>query len=253
MYRTKKIIAFTLIIVLSVTGCTVSRKITSDKDNNLDINKILSNAYSKNITDIGFYIQKGRLTVKEGKRKINFYYSIKYKRENIYLISIRALNGYEAVRIFLNNDTILVNDRINNELLYGKNTDFERLTGIPAEFLKVCVGDILNYSKGIISDVNINGGEVVIKGYINGLEITTEINSDRNKVSSLKMANISNEEEISVEYKNFKGENHVIPKDIRIYDSQRKVELKMRNLKYIIPWYGDIDFIPGLNFKKRHI
>jgi len=243
LYRTKKIIAFTLIILILVTGCTVSRQITSDKDNNFDINKILLNTYSKNLTDIGFYIQKGRLTVKEGKRKINLYYSIKYKRENIYLISIRALNGYEAVRIFLNNDTILVNDRINNELLYGKNTDFERLTGIPAEFLKVCVGDILNYSKGIISDVNINGGEVVIKGYINGLEITTEI----------KMANISNEEEISVEYKNFKGENHVIPKDIRIYDSQRKVELKMRNLKYIIPWYGDIDFIPGLNFKKRHI
>ncbi|MGB4291523.1 MAG: DUF4292 domain-containing protein [Bacteroidales bacterium] len=253
MYRTQKIIAFTLIIVFSVTGCTVSRQLTSNKDNNFDINKILLNTYSKNLTDIGFYIQKGRLTVKEGKRKINFYYSIKYKRENIYLISIRALNGHEAVRIFLNNDTILVNDRINNELLYGKNADFERLTGIPVEFLKVCVGDILDYSKGIVSNVSINGRDVVIKGFIKGLEITTNISSDRYKVSSLRMANISKEEEITIEYENFKGENHLIPEEIRIYDSQRKVELKMKNLKYIIPWYGDIDFIPGLNFKKRHI
>jgi len=254
----KKIIIAGLLVALIFmeTACSVSRNTFSNTGStgySEDINRIILKTYSKNITDLGFYIQKGKIQLIEGKRKLNFLYSVKYARRDIYLISIRALNGYEALRVFINKDTILINDRVNKELLYGSKNDFEKLTGIPVEFLKICFGDIIDYSKGSVNNVNIIGKELVITGMIFGIEAITTINTETYKVRSVKLSSAYSKEEITADYRKYKGDNHIIPGETLIYDSKRSVQLIIKNQKFIVPWYGDIDFVPGRNYKERHI
>lgn len=255
--QSKIIIAgFLVIIELIVTACSVSKKSTgyiNDSGRSKDVDRVILNTYSKNITDLGFYIQKGKLQMKEGNKKINFFYSVKYGRKDVYLMSIKAFNGYEALRIFINNDTILINDRVNKELLYGSRNDFEKMTGIPVEFLKICFGDIVDYTRGSVSNVKIDGNELIITGIIFGIETVTNISTENCKVSKVKLSNVYNKEEITVDYKKYKGDGHKIPVETIIYDSKRSVQLIIKNQKFIVPWYGDIDFVPGVNYKKRHI
>jgi hypothetical protein len=242
-----------IITVLLIAGCATGKNINSIILCG-DWGKIIENTVNNNITESGFYIQKGRLNLKSEKEKVGLYFSVKYARKNKYLISLKGKSGIEALRIFISNDTLLVNDRINRELLYGRPEDFERITGIPVELLKVIFGDVPEYNLKVESPYQVDKKEEIrVEGYFKGLKYYFNVNCRLQKMSNLIISTGLKEENIIVSNNKFRGDNKLIPVETSVYDPVRKIKIEIRNQKFIIPWYGDIEFIPGANFKKRHI
>jgi len=250
LYRKiKKII----ISVLLITGCATSKNINSIIHCS-DWKKIIENAVNNNITKTGFYIQKGKIDLKSETEKVSLYFSVKYARKNNYLISLRSKSGVEALRIFISNDTLLINDRINRELLYGQPDDFERITGIPVEMLKIIFGDVPEYNLKIAAPSKIDKKEEIsIEGYYKGIKYQLKIDCRFQKMNNLIISTGLKGEEIIISNKKFQGDNRLIPVETSIYDPVRKIKIEIKNLKFIIPWYGDIEFVPGKSYKKRHI
>lgn len=248
----KKIIYLAVIINLCC-GCGVAQKKFMGADHCKNQCSIIENTLKNNLTYVGFYIQKGKIIIKEGSKKISLLYSVKYAREEKYLISLRDVSGAEAMRIYIDTDTLLVNNRINREFLSGSNTEFERITGVPAEFLKVCFGDLPEYNLGAGKKTVTENQGWEVSGYYKGIRFVAVIDCGVTKVKKIALYTGVDYEHIDIMYRKFDGEIYKIPREIIMYDSGKKVKIELRNNRYIVPWYGDIEFIPGTGYRKSQL
>ncbi len=249
MFGEKKII-FAIIWVILLQGC-ITTKNSSISAKYFEAKKIIENTIKNNITEVGFYIKSGRISFYDGQEKMNFLFSVKYEREKKYLISIKSTAGIEAIRIYLDNDTMLINDRINKEVLYGKSTEFEKITGVKYDFLKVCFGDLPgNY---IYKWEKINGGNehIELEGNYNGILFNSLINCNNKKPENTVIYIGGKNRFLKIEYEKYKGDLYQLPHETIIYDSEKKIKMILRIKKYIVPWHGDIEFIPGEGYRKR--
>ena len=82
---------------------------------------VFESTKNQNITNNGFFIQKAEIEIVTGEGKEKYLASIKFEKPDKYLISVKSRTGIEGARIYISNDSILVNDRINKKL-YSGNT-----------------------------------------------------------------------------------------------------------------------------------
>ena len=79
-------------------------------------------------------------------RKIHWKY-LKFEYPDKYLISIKSRTGIEGARIYISEDTILFNDRINKKMYYGSSLYLKRKYGLTTNFLPLIFGDIVSRKK----------------------------------------------------------------------------------------------------------
>ncbi len=246
-------IIFGLLVVCSIfVGCSAGKMSESVKGCR-DPEKIIENTFRNNLSADGFFIQKGKLIVDDGKEKVAFLLSVKYGRDGRYLVSIRSISGIEAMRVYLDFDTLMINDRINREVVYGKASDFERITGINTGLLKICFGDLPGENIFEINESEKNRNTIGIKGFFSGIMYNSNIDCNLKRPVSTEILVGEGVEFIKIEYKKYDGELYKIPREIVVYDSGRQIKLNLRMRKYIIPWHGDIEFIPGAGYRKRKL
>lgn len=214
----------------------------------MDANSAIKGTIENNITNDGFFINKGKISTSGETGRISLYFTIKYKLPGTYLISLRSKTGMEAYRIFISSDTVLVNDRLNKSLLTGSPFDFERITGIPTELLKISVGDFFYNRPVFEKQENCVNGEIKISDSFLGMIIKTTLDCDAGKAKSLLLTTGVTDEYINIEYKKYRDDKKKLPKSVEVYDFRRKIKIKISVFKYSSPWYGDIQFIPGSGY-----
>lgn len=242
-------------MLLFTVSCSVVRKTQKEDIKPMEQEDlvVIKRTLEQNISRTGFFIERGRISTSGEGGRISLMFSLKYNEKGEYLISLRSNTGMEAFRVMLTKDTVLINDRINQTVLYGNPYDFERITGIPADLLIVIFGDLFRIS----GKANIYGedsrAELRIEDYFLGLLVKTVIDKRIAKVKSVLITTGVTDEYISIDYLKHREDRFKLPKKVEINDFRRKVKIALRIEKYSVPWIGEIEFIPGKGFKQKRI
>lgn len=253
MQKIKRIKKYIILFYLVLAGCSTTGLTSRSENDCRNPEEILKEALEKNLSNYGFYIQKGKITIIEGNAKTNLLFTMKYTRGESYLVSVRSLTGTEALRVLLTKDTILVNDRINRQVLYGEAEDFRRISGIPLGLLKICVGDLAGSNIRISSNEKSINKALIIYSLYSGINLNSTIDCKSRKVTRTVLFTENNENILEINYSDFRGDNLLIPGKTGIVDSKRNIKIKIEIKRFIVPWYGDLDFFPGTNFILKRI
>jgi hypothetical protein len=244
-----------IILLILTDGCT-QKLIISDNnyiyDNNsvqYTINKIKEN----NISNKDFFIEKANITIKTIKGSKKLLFNSKYKIPDIYLFSLKSSAGIEIARIYIDKDTLLVNDRIERKLLFGKPRDLEVIYGIPYLVLKRIFGDFISEeSREMISLERINNQLAFIQKSGEGTWKSV-LDTKNEKVKSTEFSNDNGGEKIEIFYSKFEKEGKHIPESIEFNDANDGINIKIKILRIVIPWNGEVEFIPGKGYIKDEI
>lgn len=242
-------------MIFLISACSVSntRQTRTDNRNLVGANSAVKNTIENNITNDGFFINKGKISTSGETGRISLYFTMKYKLPGTYLISLRSKTGLEAYRIYISGDTVLINDRLNKAILTGSPIDFERITGIPSELLKISVGDFFYNNPKFEKQENCINGEIKINDSYLGMIIKTTLDCEAGKAKSLLLTTGVTDEYLNIEYKKFRDDHEKLPKTVEVYDFRRKIKIKISLFKYSSPWYGDIQFIPGNGYSIKKL
>ncbi|HVN58447.1 MAG TPA: DUF4292 domain-containing protein [Bacteroidales bacterium] len=248
MYKVVLYISFAAILL---SGCAVNGRRAETKvfSGGQNAKEILRNVSSKNLTATGFFIQKGRISTYSSESRITLFFTMKYNTAGNYLISVRSRTGMEAFRAFMTKDTVLINDRLNKRLLYGNPRDFTYISGLPVELLKISVGDIyMNMPQ--LSETGCLNNEFEVSDICEGLKISAKIDCRREKMKHVSITGSQASNSIIIDYNKFKEDSYGVPEKIEINDAYKKIRFVISIDKYIAPWVGEFEFIPGSNYTR---
>jgi hypothetical protein len=244
-------------VVLVCYGCAVN-KLTERNRNNKELNNptygLLERVEANNLTNNNLFIEKGKISIIKPDGEQNAFFSMKFVKPDKYLISVRSIVGMEFARILLTKDTILVNDRINKKILFGKAFEFERIAGIPLELIKIGVGDIVTEEQKVKVNNTCIEGRMSYESLFKGQKIEFIIDCKKGKVLKAVINNGLIKKDIEINFKNYRRAGNLqIPEKIEISDLNRNIKVFIRIEKVKAPWQGEIEFIPGKGYEKQKL
>lgn len=247
MFRSGLILAT---ILLLISSCAGSRRVNSSVENegSKDAAIVLERTLERNLTNGGFFIHKGRISTSGESGRIGLFFTMKFIPPSNYLISIRSKTGMEAFRVYITNDTVLINDRLNKSVLYGNVSDFEKIAGLPAALLKVSIGDLFVVDFKLLPDEKCIDNEIKLSEYFMGLMVKSTVDCKSEKVKSVLLTTGVPDEFITIEYKKARDDIFKLPRKVEINDFRRKIRITLSLDKYTSPWIGEIEFIPGSGY-----
>jgi hypothetical protein len=242
-------IAFILVISIFICNCSVTRNRGKDRtisSNKLYSDNILESVRNQNITDSSFFIQKAEIEVTNEAGKESFIGNIRFEFPDKYLISLKNKTGIEGARIFISNDTILVNDRINKKLYSGTPFYLKRNYGLSQNCLPVIFGDIVTDKSYDNDKEKCLGDRVIINCLINGIIFSYNIDCIKRKVISVDQINNLKQKDLKINYDGFFNVGNIlIPRIVELLDINHNIKIRIKVLKVEYPWKGILKFIPG--------
>jgi hypothetical protein len=250
-----KIIFISIIVFSLGSRCSVSRN--SGKGvtqlSSKEAKDILKVTKNQNITNSSFFIEKGKIFTSGKGGNIKLLFTMKFKQPGIYLISLKSWTGIEAFRVYITNDTVLINDRINKITYFGKPFDFEKITGLPADLLKVSVGDFFTGNEEEKLTEKCIANKLIVNDYIQGLIIRTIIDCYLGKANSIMVTSGTPDDMINISYSKHKNDYYKIPGKVELNDLKKNVKIVIKIEKVSIPWNGEIEFIRGKGFNLKRL
>ena len=236
-----------------LAGCSVSRKTRNVKPEadkaNPDVG-ILEAVRKNNVSDFDFIIQNADISLTENENEKRLIATIKYKKPDTLLISIRTKVGLEAVRFFITADTILINDRINKQFLYGDPEYINLKYGIEPDLLFVILGDFLTERLEEVVDGNCLNGVYEKDFATKNRRVKYSIDCRRKKIVSAFFKDTLRTEGVILNFKNFfKVGKILLPGNIEIENSTDSTKISIVVKKIELNWKGKIKFISGNNYK----
>ncbi len=243
------------IAVLFISSCAVQKKEREGKyfTPAISLENRIEKVSAKNLTNSGFFIRKGKIITRSSDARFNLFFTMRFNTQGKYLISIRSRTGIEAFRVYIDGDSVLINDRLNRNVLYGNTRDFAKITGLPVNLLKISFGDFFFNRPSTKDGTDCSKGEILLNDYYLGLTVNSKIDCSRDKVKSIIVSTGEPDKFISVDYSRFRDDNYSVPGRVRINDPLRKVGITLTIDKYMAPWSGDIEFEPGEGYKLKPI
>jgi Domain of unknown function (DUF4292) len=248
----QKIVAILILLIL-IQGCSVTRKIENNINENSGkkaIKNVLEDIEEQNITNNNFLIQKAEIQIESGDRKEKYLANIKFERPDKYLISIKSRTGIEGARIYISNDSVLVNDRINKKLYVGTSFYIEKKYGLSLSCLPLIFGDIVLNRNDKGNSQECNGDKLNINSMVKGVLLNYEIGCRERKTKVVNQLNSLNEKRFEIKTTGFwKIGNILIPKRTEFEDYQQNIKILIRYIKVEIPWGGSVKFSPGKGYE----
>lgn len=235
-----------------LAGCSLLRR-TAGKSGTItpDNSRVTPNTLiNNNITNGNFYISRVDVEVNNKGEQQKFLATIRYKEGEGYLISLRSRTGFEAARIFLGPDTLLINDRLNRALYYGNPDKLKNIIGYSGELFPLIFGDILlrNLSS---SEINCTDSKGQLQEDFSGYRIGYEINCNIHKVAGIIHENSLNKEQIRLSFQNFSEENgRIYPHNATIISESAGSSISLLFNQIEFEWQGALDFVPGSNYER---
>ncbi len=246
-------IALISAIGLLTLSCSVTRRVnreTTATENRPTSGDVLESIKEQNITDSSFFIQKAEfeITTKEGSEK--YIGTVKYQKPDIYLISLKTRTGIEGARIFISSDTILVNDRINKKIYFGKPYYLKKKYGLTLSCLPLIFGDLVTESNFSLDQVKCSGDKLKINCNVTGVILNYDVDCRKRKVILVNQTDNYGDQNLNIKFEKFFSIGSILlPGAIEIIDTQFDAKIKIRILKVEYPWNGTVKFIPGKNYE----
>jgi hypothetical protein len=246
-------IAVILILGTLLGGCSISKKLDNTKSEYLTkqlTGNILEDVKGENITNLSFYIEKAEIEVVTEKGTEKYTGNIKFEKPDKYLISLKSRSGIEGARIYISNDSILVNDRINRKLYYANSFYLNKKYGFNLSCLPLIFGDIV-LEKGYEENrKKCLENRFKIDCLVKGISLNYEIDCKKRKISSVNDINNYVQQNVRFKYEGFLSiADILIPKIIEFDVNQYNTHMRIKIKKVVCPWSGSIKFIPGRGYE----
>ena len=238
-----------------MSGCSTGKLVSNrnEFDFKEDIHSATAGLKLNNISDEDFFITKGLIFLKSLKESQRFIFNVRHKAPDIYLISIRNNMGIEGGRIYVTKDTLLINDRVNRRVLYGKPEMIRKLTGMPLTFIDLLFGDISGKRTLDENKIESKEGKVIINQLINGFSGISEIDIKMNKIRKADWNTGPGSKEIKFRYSDFDRGGKHFPHKVQINSDMDSTEILIRIEKIEFGLIEEPGFIPGENYKHEEI
>jgi hypothetical protein len=199
---------------------------------------------ANNLTGKRFFIQKASVQISSKDINEKFLASVKFVPPDSFNLSIRSRTGLEVARILITEDTVLVNDRLQRILYYGKPGALTRKFGISLDFIPLVFGDYIQ--SGSIGDKQCMNGFTEISGSLRGSKIRYLIDCRRLKNTKLvhegSIGNLGTE----VEFDDFRKIDGIFyPSSIKVKEVKTNTVITIKIEEIERPFEGNIHFIPG--------
>jgi hypothetical protein len=236
-----------------LTGCSVTRKNIGTGKITLSGN-ILEDVKSQNLTNSGFYIQKGEIEYITPGSKEKLLFTVKFEKPGRYLVSLKSRAGIEGVRIFVSGDTILANDRINKVLYSASPVYLQRNFGISQSLFPLIFGDIILSRNREEAPGECIGNKLIFDSNVKGVSIEYEIDCSKRKLTMAGQGNSFMQKETELLYDQFSNTGSIsFPKYIEMRQNETNTTIKIKILKIETPWTGNIEFVPGKDYEKMEL
>jgi len=236
-----------------LAGCSSLRKSKSEKEtvlNNQTTVNILKIVNNQNITNRSFFIQKAEIEFTTKNEKTKFIGNIRFEYPDKYLISLKSRTGIEGARIYINKDSVLINDRLNKRMYFGKSNYFRRKYGLDQSIMPLILGDLIADKKCESKLSSCIEEKANFECYIMGISLQYILDCNKGKVLMVRDLNNYNQSDIELKYSKYlKLDNILIPGIIEFTDSQYDIFVKIRIVKVEYPWDGNVKFIPGKGYE----
>ena len=248
-----------VLFLIVATGCSVKRAtLPTARNSDFTSSALLSvsDVTELNFTAQSFFIQRADINVVNNNQSQSATATIKFAQPDSFLISVRVLGGLvEAARIMLTSDTILINDRINNNLYFGSNQNVKRIYGFDLMFFPVLLGDLITASQ-TLSGINCDEGNAVLRESSRGYIINYYIDCATKKCRKVIIENENDffADDIEIDFDNFGKDNKMIfPTHLKINNFANFVSFEITIRKVEFNEGSSIEFIPGRNYNMVEI
>ena len=236
-----------------VGACSVSRKMRSDTypvSGDSSSGNVFERVIKQNFTSEGFYVQKAEIEFITQTEKKKFLGSIKFKYPDKFLISLKSRTGIEGARIYINKDSVIVNDRINKKMYFGTAMDLKRKFGLNQSFIPLLFGDMFTDNRFNAEEGKCVDNKLRVNWNVRGVAMIYNIDCKRSKIAQINLENNNLKENINISYSNFIFLNKsLIPRNIEIEDVKYSIKVRIKIIKTEYPWNGDVRFVPGKGYE----
>jgi len=227
-----------------ITACSVYRNYTDtsgakNSRSDFDLVRIKEN----NISGNSFIIQKAKIEIQGRGSKDGFLASIKFKNNDSILISVRSMTGIELVRIFIEKDSVFVNERLNNLNFCGTIHEFVRKYGVSKNLIYIMLGDLIYSDSEGKNLINEEEKSKFLKTVVDNRKVEYEVDFIRGKVLNTKVFDIEGAKDITLKYNDFKSTGNckfAQRIDITGYHDYSKITIDIKRIE--TPFYGEIRF-----------
>jgi hypothetical protein len=246
-------VAIIVFLGILAGACSVTRKMRNEanpESNNASSGNVLERVIKQNITSANFFIQKAEIELITQTDKKKFLGSIKFKYPDKFLISFKSRTGIEGARIYVNSDSVIVNDRINKKMYFGTAKNLKRKFGLNQDFIPLIFGDMVienrfNEQTGKCVDNNLS-----VDCNVRGVTMNYNIDCKRSKINKIKLGNGNLKDNINIVFSNLIFLNGtLIPRIIELEDLQYDIKVRIKIVKTEYPWNGDVRFVPGKGYE----
>ena len=242
-------IGYIFFLFVFLAGCSVVKKksISGNIVTERSVSNLLENIKKQNITNENFFVQKAEIEVISDDYKQKLLASIKFNFPDRYLISLRSKTGIEVARIFITEDTVLVNDRLNKILYFGKPENLKKKYNISNELLPIIFGDLITGKEGSGDNLICTDNNADISYNLSGIKINYIVDCERMKIVSARQEISIKTNYTEIKYDNFiKAGYGLIPSKIHMDFNESGITVKIEKIES--PWAGTIEFIPGSRY-----
>jgi hypothetical protein len=242
-------VVFIIVVSISFFGCSVLRtkeNIVSTEVKTTNTEEITN----YNISAINFAFTRIEISVEGSGKKQKLLGNLKYINSGKYLISVRNNTGIEGVRIYIDKDTILANDRINRKTYYGSSSHLFEKYGISPAYFPVLFGDLIIDKESKKKEVKCKGGSTEITELTGMNEIHYTADCLKRKIVKAEFGRDPNKYQVNMKFWNFrKIDNKIYPVNILVNDLFNKNIITIEIKKAEIYNGPEINFIPGNNYE----
>ena len=249
----QKIIPIVFLIALAFSACSTARKAgRTDSGTTLDetAGNRLETVISNNLTNHDFYIRRADIRVRQENVTVNLNASIKFRRPDSMMISVRSGIGVEAGKGFLTGDTVIVNDRFNRKLMVGDPEEIRSKYGIDPALIYVLLGDLIVGKDDYRSMLNCQRGEFRRQYNIEGRNVEYTIDCQRKKVRRVYLEGDIRTGNITILLSGIvKDGNITYPEKIAINDDLKELDIEVEIKRIESPWSGSMGTVGGQGYR----
>jgi len=211
-------------------SCSVARKGISGNSFNTGFkhtDNVLEDIQNLNISSKSFFIQKAEIELITKESSEKFVATIKFEYPEKYLISLKSRTGIEGARVYINKDSILINDRINKKMYFGDSFYFKRKYGLNQSLLPLIFGDLLLDQKTGNRNSDCSGNKMDLESVVKGVLLKYVVDCQRRKVILVNQTGSSSSNGLEIKYeKFFKLENILIPGLVEVVENGISMDWK---------------------------
>ena len=232
-------------------GCSVMRSTKSVNQESSDIvssENIIKEVQKNNLTNNNFFIEKAEIEYSNAEIKRKILGSLKFEAPDKYLISLRSAAGIEFARVYIEKDTLMINDRINRKFYRGYSGTMISKFHVSPDLLPLIIGDFLGDIMSVPQIVSAEKGIISRETVFKGMRINFLIDVKRGKVNFAEMKNSFNERNVQIKFSKYIENQYIAyPGVIEVVDLDWKLKIKIRRIQ--VRSNEKIEFIPGKGYK----